>query len=1221
MKYVKPGGGGGSTSVPVSSVSAYPSSVTLSVGEWFYGTYTVVCPSNATNKNVTWSSSNTNVATVNASSGYIYAKAAGTATIYATASDGSGKRDSIAVTVGSSCVLVNSITLNRTRVSLGRGGSYVLSATVSPSNATNKSVTWSSSNPSVASVSGGRVCAIANGSATITASANDGSGKSASCTIIVTGEIQVTSVSVDPPCMTLTAGNSAYAHVTVYPTDATNRCVLWTSNNTEVATVNYISGLIYAKKSGMAMIFATAQDGSDKQGSCLVTVTGTVYVNRISIDSGSITLEKNEGMRLSATVFPENASNPTIRWSSCDSSIAEVDPSTGYVYAKAAGITKIYVFAQDGSGVTNYCTVVVKETVTAPEPEKPESTVDGSTFADPVDVYRGAHTLKNHIMTLFGGQGLAFVLQYDSARLASGVFGAGWYHNYEKRLEIDGAQAKVYSSPSVYSLYEANEENTAFICTTANKNGYILTVDQTQQYPYKIDCNSDHTEYYNINGYLAKIVDHQGFETEISYSGSVITITDSVSGKKMYLEKNADGKVIKVYDDASRQATFTYNGNLLVGICDLNENSLAYTYDEQGRIKSGTDSKNICYFENTYDDCGRVIRQKDGIAGSLPSIFSYESDGKRLTTDRNGNQSIRIFDSNGLLVSHTDENGNTKTYTYDDRYNVIKETDAKGNSVVKAYNSFNKPTEIIDKNGNKIEITYDTAGNVVKIRYPETCGTVSEETFIYNTRNQLTQHTDLRGTVTVYTYDAAAMPASKKVGSRNAVQYSYQNGLLVSQTDAKGNTVQYGHNAIGQVSSKTDAENHTTSYEYDAFGNLLKVTDTNGKTVVTTYDGNHQKTSVTDANGNRTEYSYNGNMKNNAVTLPDAHSITYEFDGEDRPIKMTDQAGNITLTQYDKAGRMISKQFPDGGTVQYEYDEAGNVVKEINPKGAVSTKTYDAAGNVLSVTDDEGNVTRYQYNAISKLVRAVNAVSGTTIYEYSAAGDLLSETDALGGKKTYTYDAFGNQLTATDAKGNTTTYTYDANDNLLTVKDALNHVTTYTYNSLNQLVSVKDAKNNTVTYGYDALGRRTTITDAKNNVFTTVYDANGNVLKTLDAKGNPVSETTYNSLNLPATVTDATGKTTTYTYNALGKVATATDSMNHCQEYTYNSRGQNTGVVDAADNLSSATYDTLGKITALTGPLGGSTSYTYDDMGRLISETTATYYRLCRGGRFRRLYV
>ena len=1195
----------------VNSVSVYPKSISLKVGTWSYAAYAEVCPSNADCKEVQWHSDNSSVASVNSSSGYICANGVGTAHIYATATDGSGCSDYLTVTV-SNTVPVTSVTLNRSSLSLEEGQRASLYATVCPDNVTNKNVTWKSSNNGVATVSSGIVTAVSKGSAKITATAADGSGKSASCTVVVTGDTLVSSICISPDTRTMITDKSAYFYATVCPENATNRCVTWSSDDPCVATVNSVSGLVYAENAGTTVIRATAQDGSGVVGTCCLTVIDPICVEDITLSRSYLVLYKGNTHRLSATVCPTNATTKTVRWHSSRPTVASVNSQTGTVTAKAAGSAIIYATAQDGSGVRSCCTVSVRQTVVCSVEETPVSKVHGSTFADPVDVYTGAHMLNNTIMSLFGGQGIKLVAHYDSTQLACGVLGTGWYHNFEKHIEVKDCEAFVYNNPSIFSRYTADSDcNSRFTCCSANKNGYVLTVDHSRQYPYIIDCNSARTEYYNADGDLAKIVDHQGFETLITYSDTLITITDCASGKKMYLEKDSTCKVIRVYDDAERVAILTYTNNLLTSIKDVNGNSLTYEYDDDKRVVSGTDSKGIRYFENTYDDYGRVLTQKDAL--NHTSYFDYSDDAceccegdTRIATNRNGKTSRRVYDCDGLLIKHTDENGNVKTYEYDDRNNVIKETDAKDNSVIKTYNSFNKPTQVTDRNGNTTYFTYDAKGNVTRIRYPAINGVVPEETFVYNTRNQITQHTDIRGTVTLYTYDANGMPATKKVGSKNAIVYSYEGGLLKSQTDSLNHTTRYAHNMIGQVISKTDADNKVTEYEYDKSGNLLKMTDANGKSIVTTYDGNYQKTTVTDANGNTTSYSYNGNMKNDVITLPDGHTIRYEFDGEDRTVKVIDQLSNATNVTYDDAGRVLSKRLPDGALVQYEYDKVGNVVKETNPKGAVVTKTYDKLGNVLTVTDDEGNVTSYEYNAMNKVTKMTNAVAGSTVYVYSKSGDLLSETDALGNTKTYTYDAFGNRLTATDAKNNVTTYTYDQNNNLLTVKDALNHVTTYTYNALNQCVSVKNALNNVIRYGYDALGRRTTITDARGNVFTTTYDGNGNVIKTTDAKNNVISETVYNTLNQPLTVTDAMGKATTYTYNALGKVESVTDSLNHRTEFTYNSRGQNTEVRDAANNVSSATYDLLGNVTRLAGPLGGATNYTYDDMGRLTSESTVS---------------
>ena len=256
----------------VYSVNVYPSCTTIRKGNWYYGAYAVVNAGSNCSADVTWYSNNTSVATVNASSGYIYAKSEGTARIYAQSTIDSCKKDYITVTVTSGAICVDSVTLNRSSISLEKGDRFTLSATVCPGNATNQAICWRSTNTSVASVSSGVVTAKARGYAYIYAETQDGSGEYDSCYVKVTEDILVTSVSVSPSSKTMTVGASTYLYETVCPTNATNPCVEWTSSNSCVASVNSISGLVYAKKAGTAYIYATATDGSGIRGCCEVTV-------------------------------------------------------------------------------------------------------------------------------------------------------------------------------------------------------------------------------------------------------------------------------------------------------------------------------------------------------------------------------------------------------------------------------------------------------------------------------------------------------------------------------------------------------------------------------------------------------------------------------------------------------------------------------------------------------------------------------------------------------------------------------------------------------------------------------------------------------------------------------------------------------------------------------------------------------------------------------------
>ena len=167
---------------------------------------------------------------------------------------------------------VTGVSLNTDSLTLEEGGTATLTATITPSNATDQNVTWSSDNESVATVDqNGRVTAVAQGGATITAAVD---GKSAKCSVTVNAAapVPVTSVSLDKTSLGLTEGDTETLTATVEPSDATNKNVTWSSDDTSVATVD-ASGLVTAVARGTAVITATAADGSGASASCTVTVS------------------------------------------------------------------------------------------------------------------------------------------------------------------------------------------------------------------------------------------------------------------------------------------------------------------------------------------------------------------------------------------------------------------------------------------------------------------------------------------------------------------------------------------------------------------------------------------------------------------------------------------------------------------------------------------------------------------------------------------------------------------------------------------------------------------------------------------------------------------------------------------------------------------------------------------------------------------------------------
>ena len=167
-------------------------------------------------------------------------------------------------------IKVEGVSLNVTSVELTEGDQTTLTATINPSNATNKNVTWTSSDNNVATVANGKVTAVKAGTATITVKTEDGN-KTATCTVTVTAQTYpVESVTLDKTSVELTEGDEVTLTATVNPANATNKNVTWTSSDNAVATV--ANGKVTAVKAGTATITVTTEDGN-KTATCTVTVT------------------------------------------------------------------------------------------------------------------------------------------------------------------------------------------------------------------------------------------------------------------------------------------------------------------------------------------------------------------------------------------------------------------------------------------------------------------------------------------------------------------------------------------------------------------------------------------------------------------------------------------------------------------------------------------------------------------------------------------------------------------------------------------------------------------------------------------------------------------------------------------------------------------------------------------------------------------------------------
>ena len=505
-------------------------------------------------------------------------------------------------------VSVQSVSLNTTSLSLTEGEIQTLTATVSPSNATNNYVLWSSSNTSVATVSSsGIVTAKKAGSATITVKTNDG-GKTATCSVTVkAATVPVMGVSLNTTSLSLTEGETQTLTATVSPSNATDKSVTWSSNNTSVATVSS-TGVVTAKSAGSAIITVTTKDGS-KTATCSVTVKAkTVSVTGVSLDYTSLTMTEGETQTLTATISPSNATDKSVTWSSSNTSVATVS-SAGVVTAKAAGTVTITVKTNDGNK-TATCIVTVQE-------EKPSyyhiissaeeliafrnyinnggEEQNGRLIADITlsGSWQGIGTEAQPFSGIFDGNGHS-ISGITSQSSYSGLFGVvnnATIHNINVSGNLSNAQymggiaGKAVSSTFDNCRSSINISSGSYIggivgytenCTVSNCAHTDNTIGNTSSnYAGGIVGNTSQTEIYNCYN-AGRIYGNDCFGGIVGYNGSSSTITNcynKAAFKDMYYISTGGGivgyncgRIVNCYSSGSMTCK-TINGDMGMKNC------------------------------------------------------------------------------------------------------------------------------------------------------------------------------------------------------------------------------------------------------------------------------------------------------------------------------------------------------------------------------------------------------------------------------------------------------------------------------------------------------------------------------------------------------------------------------------------------------------------------------------------------------------------------------
>lgn len=352
---------------------------------------------------------------------------------------------------------VTGVSLYPRSATLEPNETHTLSATITPSNATNQAVTWESSNPSIATVVNGVVTAISPGMTTITVRTVDGNFTD---TATITVNSPVTGISFNTTALTLYIGSQGALPpgtltASIIPQDAANQAVTWNSSNPDIVSVDGdgLTATVTARDFGTATITVTTEEGGFT-ASCLVTVEPARA--GISLDIGRMYLVEGRAGRITATVYPQDAVYTGVLWSSSNESIATVNHN-GLVTAISMGTATITATAVEG-GETAESVVVVR-------PGAPRISFD---------------TLDNTV----------FLSGMDSIRLPWSVEGAG---DFDFTLTVrrnnlpygnfteDGSSVTIYIPP-----------------ITALRDTYTIMVVVTNQYGYS-DSDAIFFEIFNDN--------------------------------------------------------------------------------------------------------------------------------------------------------------------------------------------------------------------------------------------------------------------------------------------------------------------------------------------------------------------------------------------------------------------------------------------------------------------------------------------------------------------------------------------------------------------------------------------------------------------------------------------------------------------------------------------------------------------------------------------------
>ncbi|MEX5667885.1 RHS repeat-associated core domain-containing protein [Pseudomonas neuropathica] len=557
-----------------------------------------------------------------------------------------------------------------------------------------------------------------------------------------------------------------------------------------------------------------------------------------------------------------------------------------------------------------------------------------------------------------------------------------------------------------------------------------------------------------------------------------------------------------------------------------------------------------------------------------------------------GGEQLKAYDSSGRLIAEQDALGAVTEYRYDEvgrLIALIPPADAptsyeyrngflyrrsRGEAVwIYRRNAEGDVTEAVDPDGQVTHYYYDTRGQLLSIRYPDS----SRHRLVWNALGQLTEETLPDGGVRRFSYDALGRRTTT-ADEHGAVTRQHWDavGRLIQTTFPTGSTRAYSYGAYGQVTAERDELGRITRYEYDDDLHLVsRRINPDGTRVQYRYD--HAQLLLTEIENEsgekyRLDYTPTGLIRQESGFDGRRTAYTYDLNGHLLEKAEFGDDGSCLLTAYerDAAGRLLVKTLPDGLKVVYQYDRFGRLIGVDDGQQHPLAFEYDRQDRLITEHQGWGTL-RYRYDACGQLKRMRLPDNSVLDYRH-AKGGALTDIDLNGTPLTrhvyqsgrerqrqqglllseYSYDDQGRLLAHAVGHQRDSLYrrdyAYSANGNLAHIADSRHGQRTYGYDALNRLIRVRHSRDELPeSFAHDPAGNllmqdRPGPSQIKGNRLLMQgdrhydYDAFGNLIRERRGRAQTlVTEYRYDSQHRLIGLTRPDGQTASYKYDAFGR--------------------------------------------------------------------------------------